>query len=322
MGGSEVKYEPIDLGQVKTIPLSGRKNLVQAGQFGEGPAGGRTFAEWLETLPDVLAVNRLRALVDAVVEAHEGEKPVIISTGAHLIKCGLSPVLVDLMERKIVTCVAMNGAGMVHDTEVALIGATSEDVGAGLGDGTFGMAAETGELINGAAKVASQTGAGLGATVGASLLDAEAPHADLSILAAGVRLEIPVTVHVALGTDIVHMQPTMEGADTGEATMTDFRLLAAVVADMGDGGVFINIGSAVLLPEVFLKALTVARNLGAEVERFTTANFDFIQQYRAVQNVLDRPTAGPGSRGYAITGHHEIMIPLLAQALVEALRRA
>ncbi|RJQ51216.1 MAG: hypothetical protein C4521_12635 [Actinobacteria bacterium] len=316
-----MKHEPVDLSKVKTTRLDDRRNLVEAGQFGDMPAAGQSFAEWFESLPDVLAARSLRALVDAIVTAHEDERQVVFALGAHVIKCGLSPIVIDLMERNIVTCVALNGAGMVHDVEVALIGATSEDVGEGLIDGTFGMAAETGQLINTAARAAGEMEAGLGASVGAELLDAGASHADLSILASGVRLEVPVTVHVALGTDIVHMQPTMDGAATGAATMNDFKLLTAVVADLGDGGVFVNVGSAVLLPEIFLKCLTVARNLGNEVERFTTANFDFIQHYRPGANVVSRPTAGPGSRGYAITGHHEIMVPLLAQAVVEGLRR-
>ena len=315
-----MKYEPVDLSRVKTVPLASRRNLVATEQFAEVPVAGRSFAEWFEALPDLLASHNLHALVDDVVAAHDGERAVILAMGAHVIKCGLSPIVIDLMERKIVTAVALNGAGMVHDVEVALIGATSEDVGEGLVDGTFGMATETGELINEAALAAAGSGLGLGAATGAKLLDANAPNTDLSILAAGVRLEIPVTVHVALGSDIVHMHPTADGASTGAATMTDFRLLAAVVADLSDGGVFINVGSAVVLPEVFLKALTLARNLGSEIERFTTANFDFIQHYRPAQNVVCRPTAGPGSRGYAITGHHEIMVPLFAQAVIERMR--
>lgn len=316
-----MKYEPADLSKTKTVPLASRRNLVVAAQFAEPPAVGRSFSSWLDGLPEVLAAHDLKNLVDDIIEAHDGERPVVLAMGAHVIKCGLSAVVIDLMERRIVTAVALNGAGMVHDVEVALIGATSEDVGEGLVDGTFGMAAETGELINGAAAAAAESGAGLGAAAGGKLLDAEAPYADLSVLAAGVRLEIPVTVHVALGTDIVHMHPGADGAATGEATMTDFKLLTSVVADLG-GGVFINIGSAVVLPEVFLKALTAARNLGHEVERFTTANLDFIQHYRPRQNVVARPTTGPGSRGYALVGHHEIMIPLLAQAVVDGLRSA
>ncbi len=309
-------YEPVDLSKVKTLPVASRRNLVKIEQFAEAPSGGATFTSWLDSLPHLLAAGTLRSLVADIAKARRHQRPVVFAFGAHVVKCGLAPVLIDLAERGLVTAFAFNGAGMIHDVEIALFGETSERVAEGLKDGTFGMARETGEFINSAIARAAAGALPLGQTVGAALLEAGAPHADLSLLAAAVRLELPATVHVALGTDIIHMQPSVDGAATGEATMTDFRILCAVVADL-EGGVYINAGSAVLLPEVFLKALTVARNLGHPVEDFATANLDFVQHYRPLVNVVSRPTEAKGSRGYTLTGHHEIMIPLLAQAIVE-----
>jgi hypothetical protein len=238
--------------------------------------------------------------------------------GAHVIKVGLSPLLIDLLERGIVTAVAMNGACVVHDFELATAGFTSEDVETQLAEGDFGMAEETGRLVNDAVAAGSRRGLGLGRAVGEWLQAARPPHLSYSILAACARLEAACTVHVAVGTDIVHMHPACDGAAVGQASLQDFRLLAAIVADLDGGGVYLNVGSAVLLPEVFLKALTLARNLGHPVRDFVTANLDFLQHYRPTQNVVRRPVAR-GGRGYALTGHHELLVPLLAAAVIEEL---
>jgi deoxyhypusine synthase len=256
--------------------------------------------------------------VDAIINAHQRAKPVIWAMGAHVIKCGLSPLVIELIKRNVITAVALNGAGAIHDVEIALIGETSEDVGAGLADGSFGMAEETGRFINEAVAEGAAGEMGMGEILGRKLIEVKAPHCDYSILAHAGQLGTPVTVHVAIGTDIVHMHPTAQGGPIGITTFRDFRLLAAVVADLGGGGVYLNIGSAVLLPEVFLKALTLARNLGHDVSGFTTVNLDMQQHYRPLQNVVGRPTA-LGGKGYAITGQHELMLPLLVQAIIERL---
>jgi deoxyhypusine synthase len=254
--------------------------------------------------------------MEAVVNAHSLGKPVIMAMGAHVIKCGLQPVLKSLIDAGVITSIAMNGAGPVHDYEISLIGETSEDVGAVLHEGQFGMADETGRDINRALKRGVEKGMGYGESVGRFIIENNNPHRDLSLLAACVERGVPVTVHAALGTDIIHQHPEADGAVIGEASFTDFRLLVSIVADLGDGGVFLNVGSAVILPEVFLKALSVAQNLGNRVDRFTTANFDMQQHYRPLQNVVKRPTSGQG-RGYTITGHHEIMLPLLAAGILD-----
>jgi hypothetical protein len=243
---------------------------------------------------------------------------VIWGLGAHVIKVGLAPVVIDLMERGFVTAIATNGAGVVHDFEVAVAGRTSEDVEAGLGTGAFGMARETGDEVNRAIVEGDRDGLGLGAAMG-RYLSTRRPrprHLDASLLAAAWRLGLPATVHVAIGTDIVHMHPACEPGALGRATHLDFRVFAGEVARLGGGGVYLNVGSAVVLPEVFLKAVTLARNLGHRLADFATANLDFLQSYRPGTNVVERPVAGTG-RGYRLTGHHEILVPLLAAALVE-----
>jgi hypothetical protein len=261
-------------------------------------------------------VQSFRGVVAAILEARRRGKPVILGMGAHVIKVGLSAIVVDLLERGVVTAVAMNGAGAVHDFELAYAGVTSEDVEAQLAEGDFGMAEETGRVLNEAVAEGVRRGLGFGRALGERLLAMQPPHVGQSIFAACARLRLPCTVHVALGTDIVHMHPSCDGAAVGEGTHRDFRLLAAVVADLDDGGVYLNVGSAVLLPEVFLKALALARNLGYRVQGFVTANLDFIQHYRPTQNVVRRPVAR-GGQGYALTGHHELLVPLLAAALIE-----
>ena len=259
-----------------------------------------------------------RALAAAMVGAVRRKKPVLLCMGAHLVKCGLSPVVVDLMRRGVVSCVAMNGAGSIHDFEMALIGQTSEDVQHGLDDGSFGMADETGRLMNTAIKNGLSQGIGCGRALGETIVKGNFPNRDVSILNAGVTAKVPVTVHIAIGTDIIHQHPACDGAALGEASYLDFQRFAAAVAALGDGGVVLNVGSAVVLPEVFLKALTVARNLGHKVENFTTATLDMIRQYRPTENIVRRPVH-KGGQGYYLVGHHELMLPLLAASVIEEL---
>jgi hypothetical protein len=307
---------PLDLGKVRTYALASRKSKVGLRDFARPHVRGGSVAAFIDGLPSLLAGQTLRALVADILRARERGKPIVWGLGAHVLKVGLSPVIVDLMERGLVTGLALNGAGVVHDFELAVAGQTSEDVSAGLGSGAFGMARETGEEINRAIVDGDADGLGLGAAVGRYLAERRPRHVEVSLLAAAWRLGRPATVHVAIGTDIVHMHPACDPAAVGRATHLDFRLLAGEVARLGGGGVYLNVGSAVLLPEVFLKAVTLARNLGHDLEDFATANLDFIQSYRPNTNVVQRPTAGVG-RGYSLTGHHEILVPLLAAALVE-----
>jgi deoxyhypusine synthase len=310
--------KPVDLSQVRTVPLQSRANKVARERFAQPPCAGRSVAEFLDSLPAVLAGDDFRAVVRAIVTARRNGRPVIVGMGAHVIKCGLSPVLIDLMRRGVVTALATNGAGAIHDFELALIGETSEDVAAGLKDGTFGMVRETGELFNaGVNRVLEQREQGMGGLLGDQLIALDAPNQDCSILVAGRRLGVPVTVHVAIGTDIVHMHGSADGAAIGLASFNDFRLFAAAVAELS-GGVYLNIGSAVLMPEVFLKAFTIAQNLGANLHDFVTVNLDMLAHYRAGENVVNRPPR-VGGKGYSLTGRHEILIPLLAQAVVDAL---
>jgi len=301
--------EPLSLQGVVTYPLSRRKSKVTLKAFARPHRTGGSFSSFLEGLPDILAGKTVRALRDEILRAR---------FRAHVLKVGLSRVLIDLMERGYITAIAFNGAGIIHDFELALSGKTSEDVEAGLGTGAFGMARETGEEINRAVVEGDRDGLGLGAAIGRHLSERRRRprHLDVSLLAAAWRLGLPATVHVAVGTDIVHIHPACDPAAVGRATHLDFRILAGQVAGLGGGGVYLNVGSAVILPEVFLKAVTLARNLGHEVEDFATANLDFIQSYRPSVNVVERPVRGTG-RGYRLTGHHELLIPLLAAALVE-----
>ena len=306
------KYEEIRLDGIKTYPFSKRKNKVKIADFATVFDPGTEFKEFVDSLPHILVGEDFRILVAKILEAAKKGKPVVTMMGAHVIKCGLGPVLIDLMNRGIISHIALNGGGSIHDFEIARWGQTSEDVAQGLQDGSFGMAEETGKLLNQAVCQGKKEGLGYGETLGRNLQ--QAPHADKSLLAAGYRLRIPVTVHVALGTDIVHQHPSASGSAIGETSYRDFRIFAHTISRIGDGGVVLNLGSAVILPEVFLKALTVVRNLGCEVERFTTANFDMIQHYRQQVNVLLRPTQS-GGQAFGFTGHHEIMIPLLAAAV-------
>jgi hypothetical protein len=309
---------PLSLEGVATYPLASRKSKVARAAFARPHERGASLASFVEGLPRILAGETLRALRDEILRARARRRPVVWGLGAHVIKVGLSPVLVDLMERGFATAVALNGAGVVHDFEIAVAGHTSEDVAAGLGTGAFGMARETAEEVNRAIVEGDADGLGLGAAVGRHLATRRPRprHLGASLLAAAWRLGLPATVHVAIGTDTVHMHPACDPGAVGRATHLDFRTFAGEVARLGGGGVYLNVGSAVVLPEVFLKAVTLARNLGHRVEDFATANLDFLQSYRPGVNVVERPVAGRG-RGYRLTGHHEILVPLLAAALVE-----
>ncbi|MCE5195332.1 MAG: deoxyhypusine synthase family protein [Nitrospiraceae bacterium] len=309
------KYEPVSLKKIRTYPLTKRKSKVELASTAKPHKKGRSFKNFIDEMPDILAAKDLRSIVTAIIKAKKNKKPVILGMGAHPIKVGLSSVIIDLMEKHIITAVATNGACIVHDFELSYTGKTSEDVAAELATGRFGMAKETGEFINKAIMDGVKKGYGIGRSIGEMIYKNKFRFSDKSIFATAYRLGIPASVHVAVGTDIVHMHPNADGSAIGEGSLRDFRLLASVVSDL-EGGVYINLGSAVILPEVFLKALTIARNLGNRVENITTVNMDFIQHYRPGQNVLKRPTINKGSC-YALTGHHEIMFPLLAATVIE-----
>ena len=314
---------PITLGAVRTYPLGSRKSKVSTREFAKPAGANPSLAKFLDALPKILAAEDLRHLLNAVHAARRGKRAILWGLGGHVIKVGLGPVLIDLIKRGFVSGIAMNGAALIHDFEIALAGNTSEDVEAGLGGGQFGMAEETGKHLNEIAKLAHRIRIGYGEAAGQFLSSGiiEVKHAVSSVLVAAYKQRIPVTVHLAIGTDIPHMHPAAYGAALGDATHHDFRLFCALVEQMHPGGVYLNWGSAVLLPEVFLKAVSVVRNLGVALRPITTANFDFIQHYRPLQNVVKRPTApakgrdGQESRGYALTGHHELMLPLVAAGL-------
>jgi hypothetical protein len=308
--------DPLDLQGVRTYPLAERKSKVGLGEFARPHARGASLAAFLDSLPRVLGAETLRTLAGELLRARSLHKPILWGIGAHVLKVGLSPLVVDLMERGLASGLALNGAGIVHDFELAVAGRTSEEVAEGLGSGEFGMARETGEEVNRAIVEGDRDGLGLGAALGRYLEARRPAHLEVSLLAAAHRLGLPATVHVAVGTDIVHMHPACDPAALGRATHLDFRIFAGEVARLGGGGIYLNVGSAVLLPEVFLKAVTLARNLGHELRDFSTANLDFIQSYRPSVNVVQRPTLGVG-RGYSLTGHHELLVPLLAAALIE-----
>jgi hypothetical protein len=306
-------YEEFDLSAVRTYPLASRKSKANAVDFARVQPKGSSVAAFVDGLPNILAGADFKAVVNALRQAHDSGAGVIWGIGAHVIKTGLSPVLIDLMERGYVSALATNGAGIIHDFELALSGSTSEDVEEALGPGRFGMAEETATQLNAAINEGVSRGMGLGQAVATYLGRIKPPHADVSLLAAAARLDIPVTVHVALGTDIIHMHPAASGAAIGEGSLRDFRYFVANVTRL-QGGVYLNCGSAVVLPEVFLKAVALARNTGASLDGLTTVNIDFMRMYRPQTNVVTRPVAGIG-KGYALVGHHEILIPLLAAAL-------
>jgi len=310
-------YEEFDLSGVRTYPLASRTSKAKVGDFASPYVKGSGVTGLVAGLPNMLGASDFRAVAKAIVEARASGGGIIWGFGAHVIKVGLSPVLIDLAERGFVSAFATNGAGIIHDFEIAIGGATSEDVDETLGPGRFGMAEETGHQLNQAINEGVKRGLGLGQSVGAYLVGANAPHAHLSVAATAARLGIPLTAHVALGTDIIHMHPEASGAALGEGSLRDFRYFASNVARLNHG-VYLNCGSAVVLPEVFLKAVALARNAGVALAGLTTVNLDFVRLYRPQTNVVSRPVAGTGGRGYSLVGHHEILIPLLAAALLEA----
>lgn len=297
--------------ELQIAPLAGRKNLVQRADFAKVPAPLPGFADWFRSLPDIYGGTHLKRIAARIVAARQAGKEVGMSLGAHVLKVGLSPLLIDLLQRGFLTHLATNGAGVIHDWELAYQGATSEDVGAALKDGSFGFWRETFDGLNGAATRAAAEGLGYGAALGQSILDADLPHKELSVWAEARRLGIPATVHVAFGCDIVHMDPGLDGAALGAATQTDFWCLADTVGRLG-GGAWLNVGSAVIMPEVFLKAVSIARNRGQLSDDFTTCNFDMMHQYRALTNVVDRPPR----EGLSVICQHEIVLPILHQALL------
>ena len=308
-------FPPLDFSKIRTYPVADRANKVAIEAFAKPHTTGASFSSFLDSLPDFLAVQDLRLVVSAIASAVKNKRPVLLMMGAHSIKVGLNPIIVDAMRRGFVNAVAFNGAGAIHDFELCYQGETSEDVQAGLNDGSFGMVDETGRMMNAALADGIARGLGAGRALGEMALTF--PNRHLSIMATGADIGAPVTVHIGIGTDIIHQHPTTSGAVLGEASYRDFQLFAAVCAQL-EGGVVLNVGSAVIMPEVFLKALTVARNLGHKVEKFTTATLDMTRHYRPSENVQRRPTA-LGGRGVYLIGHHELMLPLLFAAVGEAI---
>jgi hypothetical protein len=317
MSKKRPEAKPISLKGVRSGRLSERKSKVSLSMSGQAWEKGQALSEFMDRLPSTLGAADLREVVRRICKARREKRPVLLGMGAHPIKVGLSPIIIDLMERGILSGVAMTGAGIIHDAEMALAGRTSEDVAASVADGSFGMSRDTADFLNRAIAREGEPDLGLGAAVGQALLEAEVPHGGHSILLAGSRVGVPVTVHVALGTDIIHIHPSVDPAATGIATHLDFRIFAGLVASL-EGGVYLNLGSAVLLPEVFLKALTLVRNLGHQVQNITTVNLDFNRHYRPRMNVVERPTKD-GGKGFELVGHHEIMLPLLAAAIIESI---
>lgn len=313
----KLPYEEFDLAGIKTYPLRTRQSKVGLAQFATPHKPGSGINGLLKSFPSLLAAKDFKDVVDAIIAARRADKAIIWGLGAHVLKTGLSPVVVDLMQRGFVSAIATNGAGIIHDFEIALSGGTSEDVDATLGPGTFGMAEETGTELNRAINEGVAAGLGLGQSVGRHLDAAKPPFAQISVAATAWRLQIPVTVHVAIGTDIIHMHPAASGAAIGEASLRDFKYFVSSVARL-EHGVYLNCGSAVILPEVFLKAVAIGRNEGRSLDGLTTVNLDFLRHYRPLTNVVNRPTAGTG-RGYSLTGHHELLIPLLAAALIDGI---
>lgn len=306
----------ININKVKTYSIKVRKSKVELKDFAKLPVRGRSFAGFYNSLPNILKAKEIHEIVDAIVKARKKKKPVIFMVGAHVIKCGLNPVIIELIKRKIITCICLNGAGIIHDFEIAFQGKTSEDVGENLKNGRFGMGKETADFINHAVTEGVSEGLGLGYAVASKVTNSRLPYKNLSILYNAYKHKVAVCVYVAIGTDIIHQHPSFDASLTGEGSLRDFHLLVENVCQLNNGGVVLNFGSAVILPEVFLKALNLARNLGNKVKDFTTANFDMIYHYRPQQNIVSRPVIS-GGVGYYIVGHHEIMLPLLVQAIIE-----
>lgn len=311
---------PLDLKRLRRTSVAERPSKVKKDSFAKPLPAGSGFLSFYENLPRILAAEKLHRLVDAIAEAHRRRKPVLVMMGAHVLKVGLSPLIVDWIEKKVITAIAMTGSGVIHDFELAYLGQTSEEVMEALADGSFGMARETADLLNKTIVEAAEKGQGLGEAVGRMIEEKKLRWRSGSVFAAAVRAGIPATVHVAIGADIIHQHPSCDGAALGKTSLADFRTLSSVVAGIGEGAVVLNLGSAVVLPEVFLKAVSIGRNLGHPVKGFTAANLDMIQHYRSTQNVLSRPTA-LGGQAIALTGHHEILIPLLHAAVAEKLKK-
>ena len=305
----------LDLQKIKTVSLEKRKSKVRIKDFASVMKPGGSFASFLDSLPDILAAGDFREIVCALKKAKAKGKPVVLMMGAHVIKCGLNPLIIDLMKKGYISAIAFNGAGTVHDFELAYCGRTSEDVEEAIRDGSFGMSAQTSEFYNRAVREAACNEEGLGHAFGRIILAEKLKHREISLMASAVKMGIPLTVHVAVGTDIVHMHPDCDGAALGQATMTDFKKFIEVVGGL-EGGVVLNVGSAVIMPEVFLKAISCARNLGCRLNNFTAVCMDMVRHYRPMQNVVKRPTSS-GGKGYYLVGHHEIMLPLLYRALLE-----
>jgi hypothetical protein len=311
------KFRALDFSKVRTYPVTKRFSKVQTSLLGKKVVKGASMRSFIHGLPDILAAENLKLIAAKIADCHRRNKTVLLGMGAHPIKVGLSPLIIDFMERGIIDALALNGAGIIHDFELAFMGETSEDVAATLKDGKFGMGEETGGFINQAISDGAKKNLGVGAAVGQAIIKNRLPYRRLSMLATASRLGIPVTCHVAIGTDIIHMHPKADGKALGDCSLRDFHALTSVVATL-DGGVYLNFGSAVILPEVFLKAVSLARNLGHPVQNLTTVNLDFIQHYRPLTNVVSRPTLQSG-KGYHLTGHMEIMVPLLFAAVLEQL---
>ncbi|HNX80856.1 MAG TPA: deoxyhypusine synthase family protein [Candidatus Omnitrophota bacterium] len=305
---------------VKTYSVKKRLSKVAVGDCAVVPARGKSFSAFFDSFPRILKAADLHAIADATAAAARRKKAVVFMAGAHVIKCGLSPVIIELMKRRVISCVCLNGAGVIHDFELAYQGKTSEDVAASLINGSFGMGKETADFINTAVTSGVANGLGFGKAVSEKMVQAQLPFNHLSLLANAYTMGVPVFVFVAVGTDIIHQHPSFNGAAAGEGSARDFRSFSGVIPRLNKGGVVLNFGSAVIMPEVFLKALNLARNVGNQVKDFTTANFDMIHHYRPQHNVVSRPVIG-GGKGYYIIGHHEIMLPLLAQAVVERIAR-
>ena len=313
------KAKEANLADVRTVPVLRRPNKVSADEFAKPPAGDRSFHAFVESLPDILVARDFRRVVDAIVNAAKQRRAVIVMLGGHIVKTGLAPLLVTLMERRVITHVAMNGSAAIHDYEISRFGGTSEDVATGLKDGTFGMADETGREMNEAFVAGMKGELGMGASLQARLAQSELAEPHLSVLLGAATHDVPVTVHAALGAEIIHQHPAANGAAIGDTSHRDFRILASSIEGLHDGGVVLNLGSAVIMPEVFLKALTIARNLSSgRPTGFLTCDLDMQAHYRPRVNVVERPTLGSGA-GYQITGHHELMIPLLAWAVLDRL---
>ena len=310
-------FRPLDFSRVRTYPVKKRLSKVQFSLLGKKVQKGARLRAFLQGLPDILAAHNFRAIARKIAQAHRTKKTILLGMGAHPVKVGLSPLIIDFMEKGIINAVALNGAAVIHDFELAYMGETSEDVAASLKDGSFGMGEETGAFLNQAINEGCKNQLGIGAAVGKAILQYKLPHRRLSILATGARLGIPVTSHIAIGTDIIHMHPNVDGKALGDGSLRDFRTLTSVVATLG-GGIYLNFGSAVVLPEVFLKAVSLARNLSHPVHKLTTVNLDFLAHYRPLTNVVHRPTLESG-KGYHLTGHMEIMVPLLFAAVLEEL---